>query len=125
MQNKKYFNKMKKILFKTKEYTFKTGEIELVQGYEPFALELLENKGYKYNNIKIEGIVINYIFNNKKCKHFPDIYIQKENKVIEVKSIRTYDLHKERNNQKQLYAMAQGYIYDFWIFDYKGNLTIY
>ena len=122
---KEIHSKKKKTSFSTKEYEFKTGEIEFVQGYEPFALKILEERGYNYEDIKIEYIGINYIFNKKKCIHLPDIYIPKENIIIEVKSTRTYDLHKERNIQKQLYAMAQGYIYYFWIFDYKGNLIIY
>ena len=122
---KEIHSKKKKTSFSTKEYKFKTGEIEFVQGYEPFALKILEEQGYQYKDIKIEYMTINYIFGEKKCVHLPDIYIPKENIIIEVKSTRTYDLHKERNIQKQLYAMAQGYIYYFWIFDYKGKLIIY
>ena len=60
MQDIGVFKKRQKSLFSNKEYIFKTGEIVEVQGYEPFALELLEKQGYKYENIKIEGIIIKY-----------------------------------------------------------------
>ena len=62
--------------------------------------------------------------NNKNHYHFPDIYISRENKIIEVKSTWTYQLHLEKNIQKQKYAKEQNYKYEFWIFNKKGELII-
>ena len=126
MQNKEIFGKMKKSSFSTtKEYKFETGEIKLVQGYEPFALKILEEQGYKYNDIKIEGVEIKYSFdNNSNRVHRPDIYIPKENRIIEVKSLRTYNLHLEQNIVKQKSSIEQGFIYEYWIFDHKGKMLI-
>lgn len=124
MQNIEVFKKAQKNKYKRKKYIFKTEEILEVQGYEPIALKLLEEQGYKYEDIEIEPFSIIYKFKNKEHHHFPDIYIPKENKIIEVKSDYTYSCVLEINKQKQLYAMSQGYIYEFWVFDGKGNLEI-
>ena len=123
-QNKEILSKIKKSSYGTKDYIFKTGDIVEIQGYENLALRLLEEQGYNFKDIEIEGIEIKYIYNNKNCIHFPDIYIPIENRIIEVKSTYTYDLELERNIQKQLFSKEQGYIYEFWIFNDKHKLNI-
>lgn len=46
---------------------------------------------YKEDEIKIHpNLIINYKFNDKDRKHFPDLCIPKENTIIEVKSEFTY-----------------------------------
>ena len=105
-----------------KKYTFNTGEIVNVRGYEPKALKLLELQGYTYNDIEIETLQIKYKYNDKNYYHYPDIYIPNENRIIEVKSDWTFK--KENNIQKKISSIEQGYLYEFWIFDSKGKLTI-
>ena len=43
---------------------------------------------------------INYIFDNKKRRYLPDIFIPKENILIEVKSEWTLQIHPEKNKLK-------------------------
>jgi len=82
------FHKMIKSSFSKKEYTFKNNITEFVQGYEHFALEILENNGYTYNDILLgkDIPVFNYnnTVDNRNSIYYPDIYIKKENKIIEV-----------------------------------------
>ena len=124
MQNKEIFEKSLKSGTKRKPYIFDTGDLVIVQGYEPLALELLEKQGYVFEDIKIEPFKIQYELNNKKHYYFPDIYIPKENLIIEVKSTWTYKLHLEKNLKKREYCEKQKYNFEFWIFDKKGKLTI-
>lgn len=124
MQNLEFFNKHNKSCFKKKDYEFKTGEIVEIQGYEHFAISLLEEQGYTFRDIQIEGIRIPYKFDDKLRYHFPDIYIEKENRIIEVKSDYTYKVDLEKNLQKQKAAKDEKYIYEFWIFNKNGELVI-
>lgn len=123
-QNKKIFSKTKKSAFSKKKYQFKNNEIVEVQGYEFFALDLLQKQGYTFKEIEIESIEIQYQFNNKNCVHFPDIYLPKENRIIEVKSTWTYKKQLDKNIEKQKSCIKKGYKYEFWIFNKKGELTI-
>ena len=86
-----------------KEYKWKTGEISMVQGHEPIVLSELEEKGYTYNDIETDTASmpeIFYEFEGKRRRYYPDIFIPKENLIIEVKS--DYTLNKEwaRNQAK-------------------------
>ena len=56
--------------------------------------------------------------------HFPDILVLSENKLIEVKSTYTYFKDQPKNDAKKEAALASGFLYEFWIFDSKRNLTI-
>lgn len=86
-----------------KEYKWKTGEISIVQGYEPIILKELEESGYTFNDIFTspkDMPKIYYMFENKKRRYFPDIYIPKENILIEVKSEWTLNNNLDINEIK-------------------------
>lgn len=89
--------------FGHKEYKWKTGEISIVQGYEPIVLKELEDSGYTYEMV-ITGTsripTIPYEFENKKHKYYPDIFIPSENLIIEVKSEYTLNKEFDRNQAK-------------------------
>ena len=60
--------------------------------------------------------------NGKKHRHYVDIFIQSENKCIEVKS--TWTAKKEKRLyifEKQNAAKELGYKYEIWVYDGKGN----
>jgi len=63
-------------------------------------------------------------YDNNTRYYFPDIWIESENKIIEVKSDWTYKLHKESNIKKQEATVKAGYLFEFWVFDKFANLTI-
>jgi hypothetical protein len=112
--------------YSRKEYIFPSGRIELVQGYEPFALNnLIINEKLNESDI-IVGVKnvpeIWYIDNNNtKHRYYVDIFIPSQNKCIEVKSTYTYRKDEQVNIIKQNAAKNLGYNFEFWIYDNKGN----
>jgi hypothetical protein len=126
MQSKEIQAKMQEKGKKYKTYKFPSGEIRNIQGYEPFALDILL-KDFKEEDIKTDRIdvpTIIYKFEDKTRIYFPDIFIPSINKIIEVKSNWTYECNKEINNIKSKTSKEKGYIFEFWIFDEKGKLKI-
>lgn len=103
MQSLEIFKKFEKTTYTAKEFHWKTGEISIVQGYEDRILKELEEKGYSFNDIKTSAEEIPefwYFHNGKKKRYFPDIFIPKENLIIEVKSTYTIKCDPEINNLK-------------------------
>lgn len=109
-----------------KPFIFQSGRKVFVQGFEPFALRLLERSGISDKYI-ITGHqfvpIIYYMDENKKIrKHFPDIYINKYHQLVEVKSRFTFEKNIERNLAKKTGAEKLGFNYDIWIFNKNGKL---
>ena len=104
---------------KFKKYITPSGITRNVQGYEPFALNYLF-KTLKKNEDDIisdrkEIPTIPYKFDDKHLYYFPDIFVKSENKIIEVKSIFTYELYKKKNDAKAEACLNLGYKFEFWI----------
>ena len=62
---------------------------------------------------------------NKKHRYYPDLYIPKDNLIIEVKSQWTYNSQQKWYNTnllKRQACIAAGYKFKFMIFDKDGNL---
>lgn len=114
--------------FKHKEYICPSGNKIICQGYEPFALnKLIKNDNIDENNIITRRKFVPEIWyndeNNKKRRHYVDIYISNQNRCIEVKSTWTF---KKKTNHiffKQQAAKDLGYEYEIWVFDRKGNIV--
>ena len=108
-----------------KKYIFPSGNTRDIQGYEHFALnELIKN--FSENQIltdRKDMPVIKYTQNGKSYNYYPDIYIPHINKIIEVKSDWTLEKHYIKNMLKSLETKKK-YIFEFWIFDGKGNKVI-
>lgn len=118
--------KTKKLSKSYKPYRMPSGKIRKVQGYEPFALKILLEI-YTEDEIETDRFNIpriTYIHNEKQKYYFPDIYIPKDNKIIEVKSNYTFELEREKNLEKQNYTRNEGYQYEIWIFNQKKELTV-
>lgn len=128
MHDPEYFDNLISKFYKHKEYVCPSGNKILYQGYENLALdELLLIKNLNENDI-IMGVknvpkIIYIDENNKERHHFVDIYIPSQNKCIEVKSLWTFK--KPNVLLKQKYAKEKGYDYELWVYDKKGNKTIY
>ena len=115
--------------YRKKTYIFPSGKELICQGYEPFALEKL----VKDENISEEDIVtgcknVPQIWYNddqdKKHRHYVDIYIPSQNRCIEVKS--TWTARKDKKDNiflKQNTAKELGYQYEIWIFNKKKELV--
>lgn len=62
--------------------------------------------------------------NGKFRRHFPDIFLPVHNLIIEVKSTFTYQKELLTNLKKKEAAIAHGFLYQFWVYDGKGQLVI-
>lgn len=123
MQNQDFMEQVQKNAKKYKEYIMPSGTIRNVQGYEPFALDIL-CKDYTEEQIITERKQIpriQYIDNDKKRYYFPDIFLPHLNKLIEVKSTWTYKCKKDNVFEKEKATKECGYDYEFWVFDSKGK----
>lgn len=93
------------------------GKTFIVTGYEPRAIEHLIAKGTKAKDISAKVPSISYRYNKKTHKYFADLFIEKTNTLIEVKSPYTLGLHGEafgknvlkRNMAKAKAAKAAGF----------------
>jgi len=125
-------SKMLKNSFAKKDYVFPSGKIVSVMGYEPRCIDELL-KRYDENDIITETKKIPVIKYNKHCKkygkryfrkgrYFPDILLP--DKLIEVKSVYTYNLDSINNELKMRAAVASGYNIELWIFNRKKLVSI-
>lgn len=123
MQNKDIQQRSEKNSKRLKDYIMPSGEIRKVQGYEPFALDILitQYTEKQIKNSRTDVPRIKYENNSKNKYYFPDIFIPHENKIIEVKSKWSNNLHLEINKLKKDACITQGYLYELWCFDSKGN----
>lgn len=120
-----FFERQMVAAFKYKEYIFPSGKIANIQGYENYALDELL-KSYNEEDIitgRTEIPTISYI-DKQGVNHvyFPDIYIPKENLIIEVKSQYTHSgtsEHVRINTLKMNACIAQGYNFKYMIMDPK------
>lgn len=121
---KKSINKLIEKQFKSYNFTYKkyimpSGKLVNYQGYENIALDELLKQYNEDEIISIRQSVpsIQYIQNNKKHYYYPDIFIPKDNLIIEVKSTYTYKLHLIKNILKALSVRKNGYNFELWIYD--------
>ncbi len=127
MQNAEICEKQQTNAFNYKDYTLPNGDIIKVQGYEPFALDILFESGYHQDDIitsKIDVPEIWYYQNETKHRYYCDIFIISKDKIIEVKSDYTYNCEIEKNTLKAKACIDQGYDFEFWIIDKHGNYYI-
>lgn len=106
--------------FTYKRYIMPSGKLVNYQGYENIALDELLKQYNEDEIISIRQSVpsIQYTQNNKKhYYYYLDIFIPKDNLIIEVKSIYTYKLHLIKNILKALSVRKNGYNFEFWIYD--------
>lgn len=120
-QNPEIHEKTQKNRYNFKEFKMPSGKIVKVQGYEDKALNYIFNNSiYSEDQIELrrkEMPEIWYDDNGVKRRYFPDIYIESENKIIEVKSIYTMESNIDTNNNKKYACIDNGYNFEFWIFD--------
>lgn len=129
MQNIKIFHKAIASAFTRKPFTFPSGRVDYVLGYEPRALKELLNY-YSEDDI-ITDIWTIPTFDYKRVstplrplnkesvtsRYFPDILLP--DKIVEVKS--TYLYYKDRVNviQKMKAVAKNGYLCELWVYDEK------
>jgi len=123
MQNAIIADYSSKRAYALKQYKFPSGNVINIQGYEPFALDVLINNGIHENDIITSKKEVPEIWyhddNGKEHRYFLDIYIPSINKCIEVKSLYTYEIDKEKIKRTKKSVEEKGHIFECWIFDNK------
>lgn len=124
-QNATVHAKKMKSTYRTREFTFPSGKVVRLKGYEPKAVEELL-KTYHESEIITETELIPVIpyFENDGSSHvyFPDIYIPKDNLLVEVKSQYTYNGFigwYNTNKLKEAASISEGYNFKFMIMSKK------
>lgn len=120
--------KASKNSYRKKSYILPSGKEIVCQGYEPFALEkLIKEEQISEEDIATGCKNVPQIWyhdeQNKKHRHYVDIFIPSQNRCIEVKSTWTAEKKKDNIYLKQNAAKALGYQYELWIFNAKKELV--
>ncbi len=128
MQNSEIREKQITAAFKTKQYTFPSGRVAQVQGYEPLALDILL-RTHDENDIITDGDLAFthefwYDYDGMRHRYFPDILVISEQKIIEVKSDYTLNYDPVVLELKMESVFTAGCDMELWTFDNKGNLYI-
>jgi hypothetical protein len=127
-QNPEIAEKASNNSYRKKIYILPSSKEIICQGYEPLALDKL----VKEDNILEEDIVtgcknVPTIWyndeNNKKHRHYVDIFIPSQNRCIEVKSTWTAEKKKDNIFLKQEAAKQLGYNYEIWVYNSKKKLV--
>ena len=122
-QNAEISEKQSKNSYKLKSFIFPCGNIVVVQGYEPFLLDILIKEGYIYDDIitnRSNVPVIWYDKNDKKHRYYCDVFIPKINCIYEVKSTWTYEKDIEDIPLKKQACIDNRYNFKLYVFDNKG-----
>lgn len=126
MQNSEIAERSTKSSIKFKEFVMPSGNIVKVQGYEDKALTILLEK-YKEDELVISRSSVPevwYLLDGKYHRYYCDIFIPKENLMIEVKSLYTFKNLKRKNMNKAMSTNCLGYNFQMYLFDAKMNLDI-
>lgn len=125
MQQKNIFQKAIMSGYKLKEILIENILFNNLQGFEPYCIQYLIDIGYRAEDIcagRHESIpIIKYIKDCKTHVYFPDIYIPKDNLLIEVKSQYTFNYNKAGNILKHRASRSAGFDHNILIFDNIGS----
>lgn len=103
------------------DFEFPSGIVVRVQGYEPRVLtKLVIDYGEEDIVVGVQNIIdhigfFHYVYENETHRYYPDIYIKSENRVVEVKSVYTFNKEKEKNLLKRDSVLNQGINFNFII----------
>ena len=101
-----------------------------LDGYEPYAIDLLIKSGLNDEDIltgkQITSLLGNICFRKgeKKSYYHPDIFIASQQKIIEVKSEYWYNRQIDLNQLKRDAILSMNLLFEFWVFDTSLKLSI-
>jgi hypothetical protein len=98
--------------YRKKTFIFPNGREVKCQGYEDIILQELLDSGIPENDIVVSRKLIpriQYEFDGKTHLYYPDIYIPRLNKIIEVKSLYTWKKYKAKNLAKIVATKTAGF----------------
>ena len=126
MQCPELFRKAQSTSFRRKPYISPDGKTFMVLGYEGVALdEILKEEGIKtvYAGEDPEIPVFQYVGDDDKTHYYyPDIYIPEENRVIEIKSIYTYNQDPEKTLCKAL-KVSENHLFELRLYNHKKEIV--
>jgi hypothetical protein len=123
-QSPEFQQKLQKKSYRFKPFILPSGKEIKVQGYEPFALNILLET-YNENDIVVDRAITPkfwYILNEKRKIYYPDFFIKSSNTIIETKSDWTDKLHPIVDELKKQSVLKEGYNFRKMVFDRKGKL---
>lgn len=122
-----------------REFVMPSGKIIRVRGYEDQVITEL-SLTFDESDLIVDDVlhlynlpVFTYVDHRRHIrKYYPDIYIPKENKIIEVKSrwwwdgngSEKYKTRLTNNLKKRQAVLDKGYNYEVWLFTDKNNYKI-
>jgi hypothetical protein len=128
MQNVEISEKSLKTTMAGKRYTFPSGRVEQCQGYEPRCFDILLET-HNEDDILITRSAMPIIWydnpsRKKKSIYYPDAFLPSEKIVIEVKSVYTIGLEKDRliNEAKFRATVTHGFELHLYVFNHKTLL---
>ena len=126
MQCPELFRKAQASSFCRKPYVSPDGKTFMVLGYEGVALDdILRQEGVKtfYAGEDIEIPVFQYIGDDDKTHYYyPDVYIPDENRVIEIKSVYTYNREPEKTLCKAL-KVSETHLFELRLYNHKKEVV--
>ena len=125
-QNSEISEKTSKNAYKLKSYTFPSGNIIQVQGYEPFGLdELIHTEQINESDVVTKRTEVPTIWyedsNGKKHRYFVDMFIPSQKRCIEIKSTWTMEKKRDSVFEKQQAMKNAGYECEIWVYNEKGK----
>jgi hypothetical protein len=122
MQSVDIFNRSKNGRYKFKVYTWPSGETDLVQGYEPYALDILLET-FNESDIIVDKKKMPEIWyyreDSNRHRYYPDIWIPSLHKFIEIKSKYTLNLDNSSLYYKRNAIISYGYNFEVWVIEKK------
>lgn len=114
--------------YRRKLYIMPSGNQIMCQGYEPFALDnLIKDEVINETDIVTGAKNVPEIWYDdeagKKHRHYVDIFISSQNRLIEVKSKWTLEQKKDNIFLKQEAGKKLGYLYEIWVYNNKGEIV--
>lgn len=120
LQRKDILDKVMKSQFRLKNFTLPSGKVVKLMGFEPQVVMYLLQNGYVEDDLVFD--IIPTIAYDRKHWYFPDIFIPKENLLVEVKSQWTYDVDLEKNTLKAEASVRAGFKHVIIIWDGKFGI---
>lgn len=125
-QDPEIAEKASKNAYKAYDYTFPSGRVDKIQGYEHFMLnDLLQKENVPEDDIVLgrnKVPVVNwYDEEDNVHTYFVDCFIISQNRCIEAKSTWTAEKKKDYIFLKQQALKDAGYLCEIWVYDHNGN----
>ena len=126
-QNAEISEKASKNAYKSYDYTFPSGRIERIQGYENYMLNDLLKEGILEEDIIVNRSEVPEVWykdtSGKERRYFVDCFIKSQNRCIEAKSTWTAEKKQDCIYLKQQALKDAGYKCEIWVYDRNGEIV--